>query len=46
MLWYLERPSHRTTVTDGEIAVGNGVVVRTAFTALQYLRAIPLYVMM
>jgi len=35
MVWWLGRFSHRTTVTDSDTAVGNGVVVRAARTALK-----------
>jgi len=32
MMWWLGRPSHRTTVTDSDAAVVNGVGVITALT--------------
>jgi len=35
MLWWLGRLLHRTAITDRYTAPGNGVVVRTALTALQ-----------
>ena len=32
MLWWRGRPSHRTTLIDSDTAIGNVVVVRTAYT--------------
>jgi len=36
MLWWLVRPTNRTTITASDNAVGNDVVVRTARTPHYY----------